>query len=211
MHHPTDRITHTTAFVTPVVEHWLEREIAQWVHPMKDRLPRYQRLATQPMVSWQVGSAHVIRYSQCLFLIVMYIQVARITRLVSTLDSESLAWRQTRYVFKDRSFRPPPLPPPPPPPPPYVYFVFRWGYRLSVHILCVKSWFTSYFNSEIKQQTRLVPRIGQDVLPFREHLAPPLSISARRHIYMCGRKLFPCFRLSELSFSIHNQHLLHYV
>ena len=28
-----DRITHTTAFVTPVVEHWLEREIAQWVHP----------------------------------------------------------------------------------------------------------------------------------------------------------------------------------
>ena len=28
MHHPTDRI----AFVTPVVEHWLEREMAQWVH-----------------------------------------------------------------------------------------------------------------------------------------------------------------------------------
>ena len=37
MHDPTDRIAHTTAFVTPVVEHWLEREIAQWVHPMKDR------------------------------------------------------------------------------------------------------------------------------------------------------------------------------
>ena len=31
MHHPTDRITHTTAFVTPVVEHWLEQEIAQFV------------------------------------------------------------------------------------------------------------------------------------------------------------------------------------
>ena len=27
MHHPTDKITHTTAFVTPVVEHWLEGEI----------------------------------------------------------------------------------------------------------------------------------------------------------------------------------------
>ena len=27
MNHPTDRITHTTAFVTPVVEPWLEREI----------------------------------------------------------------------------------------------------------------------------------------------------------------------------------------
>ena len=37
MYHPTDRITHTTAFVIPVVEHWLEREIAQWVHSMKDR------------------------------------------------------------------------------------------------------------------------------------------------------------------------------
>ena len=24
MHHPSDRITHTTAFVTPVMEHWLE-------------------------------------------------------------------------------------------------------------------------------------------------------------------------------------------
>ena len=28
----TDRITHTMTFVTPVVEQWLEREIAQWVH-----------------------------------------------------------------------------------------------------------------------------------------------------------------------------------
>ena len=27
MHHPTDRIAHTTTFVTPVVEHWLEREL----------------------------------------------------------------------------------------------------------------------------------------------------------------------------------------
>ena len=37
MHHPTDRITHTTAFVTALVEHCLEREIAQWVHSMKNR------------------------------------------------------------------------------------------------------------------------------------------------------------------------------
>ena len=27
-----DRIAHTMAFVTPVVEHWLEQEIVQWVH-----------------------------------------------------------------------------------------------------------------------------------------------------------------------------------
>ena len=37
MHHPTDRITHTTAFVTPVVEHWLEREIAEWGDRQRDR------------------------------------------------------------------------------------------------------------------------------------------------------------------------------
>ena len=31
MHNPIDRIAHTTAFVTPVVENWLQREIAQLV------------------------------------------------------------------------------------------------------------------------------------------------------------------------------------
>ena len=37
MHHPTYRIAHTKDVVTPVMDHWLEQEIAQWVHPMKDR------------------------------------------------------------------------------------------------------------------------------------------------------------------------------
>ena len=32
IHHPTDRIIRTTAFVTPVMEHWLERVKAQWVY-----------------------------------------------------------------------------------------------------------------------------------------------------------------------------------
>ena len=32
MHHPSDRIAHTVAFLTPVVDHWLEREISQWIH-----------------------------------------------------------------------------------------------------------------------------------------------------------------------------------
>ena len=35
MHHRTDRIAHTMAFATPVVEHWLEREIAQWETPLR--------------------------------------------------------------------------------------------------------------------------------------------------------------------------------
>ena len=30
--HPTNRIAHTTAFVIPVLAHWVECEIAQWVH-----------------------------------------------------------------------------------------------------------------------------------------------------------------------------------
>ena len=32
MHHPIDRIANTMTFVTPVVVHWLDREISQWVH-----------------------------------------------------------------------------------------------------------------------------------------------------------------------------------
>ena len=56
MQHPTDRIIHTTAFVTPVMEHWLERDFffqiqinvdanlngwnfgwIKWIDRMKDR------------------------------------------------------------------------------------------------------------------------------------------------------------------------------
>ena len=53
MHHPTDRITHTTAVVTPVVERWLEREIAQWIHPMKDLSddPSHHELHLAPHLS----------------------------------------------------------------------------------------------------------------------------------------------------------------
>ena len=36
MHHSTDMMAHTKAFVTPVVEYRLEREIAQWV-TMRDQ------------------------------------------------------------------------------------------------------------------------------------------------------------------------------
>ena len=31
MHHPTDRITHTMAFVTLVVEHWLNSNVTLWL------------------------------------------------------------------------------------------------------------------------------------------------------------------------------------
>ena len=42
--YPTDRIAQTTAFVTPVVEHWLEWEIAQWVH--------HEGSIRQPIAPW---------------------------------------------------------------------------------------------------------------------------------------------------------------
>ena len=43
--------TYHGAFVTPVVEHWLEQEIAQWVHPMKDRSdnPSHHELRPTPL------------------------------------------------------------------------------------------------------------------------------------------------------------------
>ena len=47
MHHPTDRITHTTAVVKPVVVHWLKREITQWVH---------HEGSIRLMLRWVVGS-----------------------------------------------------------------------------------------------------------------------------------------------------------
>ena len=41
MHHPENGIAHTTFFVIPVVEHWLEREIAQ-MDRGRGQLPVYQ-------------------------------------------------------------------------------------------------------------------------------------------------------------------------
>ena len=50
------------AFVTPVVEHWLEREIAQWVHPMKDRSndPLHHE---RTLYLWATSRCHHIGYS----------------------------------------------------------------------------------------------------------------------------------------------------
>ena len=35
LHHPTNGIVHTTAFVTQTVGHWLERVLAEWVHQVE--------------------------------------------------------------------------------------------------------------------------------------------------------------------------------
>ena len=44
MQHPTDRTAQTTALVIPIMEHWLEREIAQWVH--------HEGLIPGPITPW---------------------------------------------------------------------------------------------------------------------------------------------------------------
>ena len=47
MHHPTDRITHTTAFVTPVVGHWQERQ-------NDNDITRPQRFITHRLFGYQL-------------------------------------------------------------------------------------------------------------------------------------------------------------
>ena len=64
MHHPTDRITHTTAFVTPDVEHWLDREIAQWVDLMTQNTPIHEHYIVKHRLLPQ--STHFIIYIQTL-------------------------------------------------------------------------------------------------------------------------------------------------
>ena len=65
MHHPTDTITHTTAFVTPVVEHWLEREISQIlftgcnIKMTKDTMEKDENLNT--FYLWLYGRGHMVK------------------------------------------------------------------------------------------------------------------------------------------------------
>ena len=64
MHHPTDRITHTTAFVTPFMEHWLEREIAQWVHIINQIQKKENVLFNNTLntfYSWLYGAAYMLK------------------------------------------------------------------------------------------------------------------------------------------------------
>ena len=69
MHHPTDRIAYTTAFVTPVMEHWLEREIPIWDHhegsirrpiaPWANALTTELHLApTSDKIVWDLSCEH---------------------------------------------------------------------------------------------------------------------------------------------------------
>ena len=90
MHHPTDRIIHTTAFGTPVVEHWLEQEIAQWVHPMKDRsndpLHHERTLLPQSYVIEYVIHVHNLHTLEMRGLLYHYVVISATLLLVRERD-----------------------------------------------------------------------------------------------------------------------------
>ena len=73
MHHPTDRIVHTTAFVTPVVEHWLEREIDATVdHTDKQRENNGVLLSVSTARSYRICLIYQFYTSSYANLIVIY-------------------------------------------------------------------------------------------------------------------------------------------
>ena len=58
MHHPTDRITHLTAFVIPVVEHW-RKECIKFVYGVSDKIKGARcssGVRVSLMARWFVGS-----------------------------------------------------------------------------------------------------------------------------------------------------------
>ena len=71
MHHPTDRIAHTTALVTAVVEHWLEamfvyKENARWCYIYYRKLAEstftvftFENISMVYFVDLTTQSAHV--------------------------------------------------------------------------------------------------------------------------------------------------------
>ena len=61
MHHSTDRISHIMMFVIPVVEHWLEQEIAQWVQhrDRSNNLLHHEQMFYQGMYYPVCGMVHI--------------------------------------------------------------------------------------------------------------------------------------------------------
>ena len=57
MHQRTDRIAYIMAFDIQVEEHWLERDLAQWVH--------YEGLIRRPIVPWRNALTTDLHLSPC--------------------------------------------------------------------------------------------------------------------------------------------------
>ena len=109
------RVAHTTAFITPVVEDWLEREIAQWVHPTKDRsddpsyhertlLPQSYRIRNESNRNIYMEKAWQSKKNSASLL--MGINLRQLINQVFKQLGYSMPYKE--YLF----------PPPPPPPTP---------------------------------------------------------------------------------------------
>ena len=85
MHHPTDRIAHTTAFVAPVVDHWLERDtghdipdsvygemlkIIFWLNRLIIRLISSMTHQISTVTSTQIGTKRPVKHSMMLIFVI---------------------------------------------------------------------------------------------------------------------------------------------
>ena len=100
MHHPTDWIPNTTASVTPVVEHWLEREITQWVHPTKDRSndPSHHEWTLLPQ-----SYILLLERDRKSERIIIIINIKNIYIFNNTLNTFYLLFYGVRHLVKDHS------------------------------------------------------------------------------------------------------------
>ena len=104
--HRQDNTYHT--FFTPVVEHWLEREIALWVHPMKDRSddPSHDERTLLPRSYISLPTR--CRYTKCFkdicIIILYYTVIAVIKKFMLKLPSRRVKCFNSISFFFPRIF-----------------------------------------------------------------------------------------------------------
>ena len=113
MHYPTERIAHTMAFVTPVVEHWLEQEIAQWVHhegsiqrpitpqvnvPTTEHLYLCLPIGLHMIPHWPTHEMNVIYFGPRLLYIRMTVRLVGLQKGETAQDDEKPSQPSAEYI-----------------------------------------------------------------------------------------------------------------
>ena len=99
----SSKITHTTAFVTPVVEHWLEREIFQWVHHEGSIRRHITPWANTLTMELHITPWNVMRSIKCDYLIVdinIFILQELENKLKENEETLNAASEQNKVVSK---------------------------------------------------------------------------------------------------------------
>ena len=100
-HHTTDKISHSTAFVTSVMKHWLEREIVQWVHYEGAIRPSHHERTVLPrsyislLITMNDGEVLGDICSDEVLIVYIYLWLYGIGRMVK---DHSDGERETRYL-----------------------------------------------------------------------------------------------------------------